>query len=225
MGTDEMPSRKYKKYQWPPEAANIAHKKLHPVRLCEELQSLTGYDKSACWRFLRKHGVERPGAGSRRSFDQDTVESIIEYVSDHGVPAAAKRFHCDVKSLYNLLHRRGFTHCSRDQLSLRQICLHLGVRYSKVMSWIEQGMLSANCERTRAGTPIYSIEFEALQKFCREYRSVLITRRSSPHRIRFLEEYVFAPKHAELLHTRESKREQADYDRQVNDLGDDRKRA
>jgi len=81
------------------------------------------------------------------------------------------------------------------------------VRYSKVMSWIEQGLLQAKREQTRTGRPIYSIEFVALQKFCKEHRNLLITRRWPPQRIRFLEEYVFAPKHADLLRTRESKRE------------------
>ena len=49
-------------------------------------------------------------------------------------------------------------------------------------------------------------EFAALQKFCKEHRSLLITRRWPLQRIRFLEEYVFAPKFGELLRTRESNR-------------------
>jgi hypothetical protein len=52
-----------------------------------------------------------------------------------------------------------------------------------------------------------------LQKFCKEHRNLLITRRWSPNRMRFLEEYVFAPKHAELLRTRESKRENSAFER------------
>jgi hypothetical protein len=44
-------------------------------------------------------------------------------------------------------------------------------------------------------------------------QSLLITRRWPPYRIKFLEEYVFAPKHAELLRTRESKRENDAFDR------------
>ena len=76
---------KPRKYLWPAEAVNIAQKKLHPVRLCEELIALTGHEKAACWRFLNKYGVERPGARSRRTFDPATVESIIEYVSEHSV--------------------------------------------------------------------------------------------------------------------------------------------
>jgi hypothetical protein len=213
MATNDVPPKKPTKYLWPAEAVNIAQKKHHAVRLCEELIALTGYDKAACWRFLKKHGVERPGSGSRRTFDPTTVESIIEYVSEHGVRAASQRFHCEAKTLYNLIHRRGYSHYGKDLLSLRQICSHFCVRYSKVMSWIEQGLLKAKREQTRTGRPIYSIEFEALQKFCKEHRNLLITRRWPPQRIRFLEEYVFAPKHAELLRTRESKRENGAFDR------------
>jgi hypothetical protein len=109
------------------EAVNIAQKKQHPARLCDELIALTGYDQAACWRFLKKHGVERPGSGSRRTFDPTTVESIIEYVSEHGVRAASQRFHCEAKTLYNLIHRRGYTRSGKDLLSLRQICSHFSV--------------------------------------------------------------------------------------------------
>ena len=68
MATKDVPPGKPRRYLWPAEAVNIAQKKQHPVRLCEELTALTGYDKAACWRFLKKHGVERPGTGSRRTF-------------------------------------------------------------------------------------------------------------------------------------------------------------
>ncbi len=153
MATNDVPPKKPRKYLWPAEAVNIAQKKQHPVRRCEELIALTGYDKAACWRFLKKHGVERPGSGSRRTFDPTTVESIIEYVSEHGVRAASQRFHCEAKTLYNLIHRRGYTHYSKDLLSLRQICSHFGVRYSKVMSWIEQGLLRQSASRRVRADP------------------------------------------------------------------------
>jgi hypothetical protein len=222
MAAEDVLSKKPRKYVWPAEALSITQKKQHPVRLCEDLIALTGHDKAACWRFLKKHGVARPGAGSRRSFAPSTVESIIEYVSEHGVKAAAKRFHCEAKTLYNLIYRRGYTHYAKDLLSLRQICSHFGVRYSRAMSWIEQGLLQAKREETRTGKVTYAIEFEALQKFCKEHRNLLITRRWSPHRMRFLEEYVFAPKHAELLRTRESKRENGAFDRgEYLDVDDD----
>src|ERR1700744_4933056 len=213
MATPHVPATKPRRYAWPAEAASIAERKKHPARLCEELIALTGYDKAACWRFLKRHGVNRPGSATRHSFDTKKAETIIEYISEHGMHAATERFHCEAKTLYNLLHRRGYTHCSKDLLSLRPICGHFGVRYSKVIGWIEQGLLKADRHETRTGKPIYSISFHALQKFCKANPDLLITRRWSPNRLRFLEEYVFAPKHAELLRTRESKREQEAFER------------
>ena len=199
--------------RWPPEALALIQQNKNPVALCEELASITGNDKRACWRFLNKHGVQRPGSQFRRRFDPRTVNTLIDYVCDHGVQAAATRFGYDPKSLYNLLYRQEHTRLSKDAMSLRQICEHLGVKYSKASAWIEQGLLKAERQESRAGRVSYLIEFEALQKFCKEHRSLLITRRVSPSRIRFLEEYVFAPKHAELLRTRESKREAEAYER------------
>lgn len=198
---------------WPAEAIGIAKKNRHPAALCEELAALSGHNRRACWRFLKKYGVRSPGTRARRQFDPRTINSVIEYVSEHGVQAASVRFGYDPKTLYNLLYRQDHTKLSKDSLSLRQVCTHLGVKYTKAMNWIERGLLDAERRESRTGAVSYQIEFEALQKFCKEHRSLLITRRSSPSRIRFLEEYVFAPKHAELLKTRESKREAEAYER------------
>lgn len=199
--------------RWPPEAFEIIRQSKHPAALCDELASLTGNDKRACWHFLNKHGIRRPGSVSRRKFDRKTCDVLIEYIADHGVQAASLRFGYEAKSLYNLLYRQGHTRLSRDAMSLREVCAHLRVRYSRATGWIESGLLKAEQRKSRSGAVSYLIEFDALRTFCREHRDLLITRRASPNRIRFLEEYIFAPKHAELLRTRESKREAEAFER------------
>jgi hypothetical protein len=199
--------------RWPDEARTIAQKSKHPEALCEELAVLTGFDKRACWRFLNKHGVKRPGSKSRRKFDPGTANILIDYISDHGVSAAAQKFGYDSKSLYNFLYRQEHTKLSRDSFSLRQVCAHLRVRYRRARSWIDQGLLEAERQQTRTGGVRYLIDFEALRRFCKLHRNQLITRRSAPGRIDFLTEYVFASKHAELLRTRESKREAEAFER------------
>jgi hypothetical protein len=209
---DPVPKRRSWR-RWPPEALEIVKQNRHPAAICEELASLTGKNKDACWLFMTRHGIQRPGSASRHSFDPRTCDAIIDYISDHGVQAAATRFGYEAKSLYNLLYRQEHTKLSRDALSLRQVCAHLRVKYGKASNWVEQGLLKASRHESRTGTVSYLIEFDALQKFCKEHRNLLITRRSSPSRIRFLEEYVFAPKHAELLRTRESKREAEAFER------------
>lgn len=117
------------------------------------------------------------------------------------------------RACINLLYRQEHTRLSSDAMSLRQVCAHLRIKYGQATRWIELGLLKAVRRESKIGSVRYVIEFDALQKFCREHRDLLLTRRSSPNRLRFLEEYVFAPKHAELLRTRESKREARAFER------------
>lgn len=210
--SDPAPRRKTWR-RWPPEALELVRQNKPPAALCEELLSLTGNDRRACWRFLNKHGIKRPGSGSRRKFDARTSDALVEYISDHGVQEAARRFGYEAKSLYNLLYRQEHTRLSKDAMSLRQVCAYLRVKHSQAARWIESGLLEAVRRESRTGAVTYLIEFQSLQKFCRDHRNLLVTRRSSPNRIRFLEEYIFAPKHAELLRTRESKREAEAFER------------
>lgn len=205
------PRRRWR--QWPPEAYEIVRQSKQPAALCRELEAVSGNDTRACWRFLNKHGVQRPGSASRRKFDRRKVDELVEYISDHGVQAAAIRFGYDAKCLYNLLYRQEHTNLSTDTMSLREVCTHLRIRHSQATRWIELGLLKAVRRESRTGVVTYLIEFDALQKFCKEHRNLLVTRRSSPNRIRFLEEYIFAPKHADLLRTRESKREAEAFER------------
>jgi len=199
--------------RFPPEAVEILRQNRHPAAICQALTALTGKSERACWAFMTRHGIERPGSAGRHHFDPKRTDALVEYISDHGVQAAALRFGYNAKSLYNLLYRREHTHLSTDAMSLREVCAHLRIRHSQATRWVELGLLKAVRRESRTGAVSYLIEFDALQRFCREHRNLLVTRRSSPNRLRFLEEYVFAPKHAELLRTRESKREAEAFER------------
>jgi hypothetical protein len=64
-GVDRQAFRPRIHYSWPPEAESIAQRKCNPAALCAELTSLTGYNERACWNFLERHGVRRPGSTSR----------------------------------------------------------------------------------------------------------------------------------------------------------------
>jgi hypothetical protein len=207
------PEQQRRKFIWPNEAFKLIRQKKHPAALCEELASLTGHDKSACWRFLKRNGIERPGSKSRRSFPPDRVDSIIEYIGGHGVERASDRFGCKPKALYNLLDRHGHTRLGKDCLSLRQFCASFRVKHRQAFEWMDRGLLAVTREQSRTGRVRYSIEFKDVRKFCEEHRDLLLTNRTCEARLEFLEEFVFAPKHADLLPTRESKREGEAFER------------
>jgi hypothetical protein len=93
------PEQRRRKFTWPKEALKLIQQRRHPAALCEELASLTGNDKNACWRFLKRNCIHRPGSRSRRSFPRDRVDAIIEYIGEHAVGAASERFGCKPKAL------------------------------------------------------------------------------------------------------------------------------
>src|SRR6202034_4378938 len=121
---DPVPKRRTWR-RWPPEAFEIVRQPKNPAALCRELESISGNDTRACWRFLNKHRIRRPGSASRNKFDRQRTDELVEYISDHGVQAAALRFGYDAKSLYNLLYRQEHTNLSTDVMSLREVCAHL----------------------------------------------------------------------------------------------------
>jgi hypothetical protein len=164
---------------------------------------------------MTRHGIQRPGSATRHKFDRDKCDQLIEYISDHGVHAAAQRFHCNPKSLYNFLYRQEHTNMGKHTMSLRQVTDHLGVKYSRVREWIEQGLLKARRfeHESRKGNVLYLIELDALQRFCTDHPELLITRRKSPTRVHFLQEFILAPKHADLIRSREAKREAEAFER------------
>jgi hypothetical protein len=193
--------------RWPPEALEILRQNKKPVAICEELASLTGKSKGACWTFMTRHGIQRPGSATRHTFDRKTCDKLVEYISNHGVHAAAQKFGYNTKSLYNLLYRQERTKMSRNTMSLRQLSVYLRMRFSQVRGWVEHGLLRAQRHEFKSGAVSYLIEFEELRRFCKKHPELLLTSRSCPGRISFLEEFLFAPRGAGLLHSRASRRE------------------
>ncbi len=199
--------------RFPPEAIEILRQDKHPVAICDELAALTGRDKRACWDFMTRHGISRPGSVSRQRFGRKRTEELVEYISDHGVQAAALRFGYEAKSLYNLLYRHDHTKMSKDMMTLRELAVHLRMKFTQVRGWVDRGLLKARRHEFRSGGVIYLVDFEELRRFCKKHQDLIITRRSSPNRMRFLEECVFAPKHAHLFRSREAKREAEAFER------------
>ena len=121
-GVDRPTFHPRKRYEWPAEAESIAQRKCNPAALCAELVRLTGYNERACWNFLERHGVGRPGSASRTSFSERLQERIVEYSTDHGIQACSTRFNLSRKPICNLLYRQEMTCRSREFLTMREVC-------------------------------------------------------------------------------------------------------
>jgi hypothetical protein len=206
-GIERPPSQRRKRSRWPEEAPMIAERKASPASICAELMRISGNGEKACWRYLEQHGVRRPGSNTRTTFSDQLFERVLEYSAEHGIQAASSRFNLSSKSISNVLYRREQTGLAHDTLTLRDLCLFLRVRPNTVLGWIEKGWLLAESHVRKDGRVVRRFQHDAVKRFCNQYRAVLLQRRWPKERLNFCESFIFAPKHAELIEGRESKRE------------------
>lgn len=200
-----------KRYVWPEEAKRLVRKALqsgktqHAALLHDQLESLTGFSSHACWRYLQRHGIQRPGAGKRKTWDPKTVD----FVMDQGYDAAVQKFACSKKALYSFMQRQQRTvgHC-RGQYGVNQLRKLLTVRAETVVYWIKAGHLEATPVQ-HGDRATYLVSDEQLRKFLTRQAGSLMPRRLPEKRMEFLSNYLFEGKHADLglLRTRESKKE------------------
>lgn len=205
-------SQKNSRYVWPEEAERLVSRakrdgraEKHPLLLEQQLESLTGFSNHACWRYLNKHGVKRPGTGKRRQWD----EKAVDFVMEQGYDAAVQKFKTSKKALYSFMQRNNRSVGQwRGEYSLHHVRKLLSVRTDTILSWIKAGYMEAT-PTTFAGKDSYIISQEQLRKFLSKHSGDLMPRRLPEKRIAFLSEFLFEGKHADLglLRTRESKKE------------------
>ena len=207
----EIKSRKRSRYIWPEDANRLVKKALrgqekvqHAVLLHSQLEELTGFSSDACWRFLERHGIQRPGSGSRKTWDP----AIVDFVMEYGYDAAAKKFGCSKKALYSLMGRENRTvgHCS-GHFGLNQLRRLLNVRRETIKHWISIGLLEATVAM-HGGKETFVVTDEQLRRFLSREAGNMI-RRFPEKRVEFLSNYLYDGKHMNLglLRTRESKKE------------------
>ena len=209
----EINAQKRSRYIWPDDAKRLVAKaknmqsnKLHAVLLHAQLEELTGFSSCACWRFLERNGIRRPGSGTRRIWADP---AIIEFVMEHGYQKASEKFKCTKKSIYSAMHRqqRSAGH-GADQFSLNQLRLLLKVRIETIKCWISAGHLEATLE-TWGGKQVFMVSNEQLRRFLTREAGNMVLRRFPEKRVEFLSNYLYNEKHMNLglLRTRESKKE------------------
>jgi hypothetical protein len=84
--------------------------------------------------------------------------------------------------------------------------------------WIDRGWLKSRV-LPKSGLKREIIDVEDFCQFCKQHRSAIVGRRLNLDRLSFVQTFVFPPSHTELLAVREAKKEQAAYDRQLEEEG------
>ena len=106
--------KKSSRYFWPPEAERLVSKALrvqdkkpNAPLLHSHLEELTGFSSDACWRFLQRHGIQRPGSGTRKVWSN---EIMVEFVMEHGyAQGSSDGLTVPRKALYSAMQRQGRT--------------------------------------------------------------------------------------------------------------------
>ena len=214
-----MGNNKRVRYTWPEEAKRLVDKALRtPDRkpnarlLAIQLQEMTGFNLFACWRFLERHGIRRPGSGKRLHWD----DSKIVHAMEHGYADTVQKYSCSKGAAYAAVTRyeRLVGHCNGG-FGLRQLSKLLTVRTEQIKFWIRAGYLEAT-PTTFGGKDTFVVSDAQLSQFLKKYAGGLLCRsdgRVAPRRVpdkrlKFISDYVF-DKHMDLglLRTRESKKE------------------
>lgn len=218
---DTKPTR-ITRYIWPEDANRLVKKArgthvggTHAALLHSELQELTHHSSYACWRFLERHGIQRPGSGKRKFWDSP---KIVDFIMDNGYDAAAQKFGRSKQALYSLMQRenRAAGHGS-DHFSMNQLRKELNIRVDTIHRWIRDGRLKATA-KPYGNKTVYIVTNEQLLKFLTEEARSLVSSRFPQKRVDFLINYLYNGKHMDfgLLRTRESKKEGDAYRRQMS---------
>ena len=212
----EITARKTNRYIWPDhvkrlvrKAAGCKDKPPNAVLLHNQIEELTGFKSDVCWRFLQRHGIQRPGAGTYRTWDETMVNTVVEYVMEHGYKAAAQRFGCSNHAIYSVMKRSGrLAGHSAGQYGLNQLRRLLNVRVEIIREWIDIGLLEAT-QVLYGGKLTFVVSDDQLRRFLSREAGNMLPRRFPEKRVAFLSNYLYDEKHMKLglLRTRESRKE------------------
>ena len=216
MKTNE-PSRnrppRRQRYDWPPEAERLARQKprMHPSHLVQQLREMTDYPVDACWRFLKKFGIQRPTR--YRSWSVRDPVKVLERSKQRRVGEIAKHFGVSDKAIYHIIaknHRRVARRA--EWFGLHLLARYLTVKPEKVRGWLASEMLRGVVEEH--GQLRYTmISGAELIKFCKTYKEELLRQRIPEKRILFLVDYVIAGDVADDYTARSSKLEREAFER------------
>jgi len=83
MGQEGRSPRKRKTLEWPSEAAEIAMCHEDATKKCAQLVAVSNNDEQACWRYLKRYGVERPPERKRRhhKWPKEALEIVTRKAS------------------------------------------------------------------------------------------------------------------------------------------------
>ena len=165
--------------------------------MATKLASLTGNPRSACLRFLYRHGAVP--ARKVRAWTRPEQQRLLNLTETLTVDEISKMLQRSPRSIRSMLYRLGETsQRGRDWFTPYSLAEALHVRAEEVQKWIEKGWLKCRVVET-ASLKRRIIDPDDFSDFVKQYGPAVIGRRLTADGLRFVQTFVFPPKHAHLL--------------------------
>jgi hypothetical protein len=210
---------KRRAFCWPNEARELARNYCECVNrglkqngtarraLVLKLAEVSGNPSDACSRFLRQLGVS--GTRPYRPWTKPEQQRLLHLIASLPVQEVARVIGRPTSSVRSMLHRLGVgARRGREWFTKYTLAEALHIRHEQVQKWIDLGWLKSRSFAT-SGLKMQIIDPEDFCEFFKQYGREAVGRRLSYAGLWFVCNYVFPPKHADLLSLRGSYNEQS----------------
>jgi hypothetical protein len=199
--------RQRRMFQWPDEAEKLVNSYVELVRsgkksksaasLTNKLVVLTGNPRDACIRFLDRHGV-RPKR-RYRFWTRPEQQRLINLMETCPIAEIARILQRSPWAIRSMLRRLGESpKRGRDWFTVYGLAEALHIRADEVQKWVNNGWLQCRIVETK-GIKKQIITPDDFCDFAKKYGPRIVGRRLTYEGLKFVQNFVFPPKHAHLL--------------------------
>jgi hypothetical protein len=202
--------KKRRLFQWSDEAKELVeayaqsvehgYKTKSSASLTNQVVALTGNPRAACIRFLGQHGVRQNRI--YRFWTKPEQQRLIDLMETCPIVEIARimqRTPCSVRSMLQRLGESA--QGGRDWFTIYSLAEALHIRATEVQKWIDNGWLKCRIVET-TGIKKRIIDPDDFCDFARQYGPTVIGRRLSYEGLKFVQTFVFPPKHSHLFSLR-----------------------
>jgi hypothetical protein len=175
--------------------------------LVTKLVEISGNPRDACLHLLRELGINQKRA--YREWTKPEQQRLLDLITTMPVEEAAKTLRRPAGSVRSMLHRLGIGgKIGREWFTKFSLSRALHTRPDEIQKWINLGWLKSRSLNT-AGTKAKIIYADDFCQFVKEHGRAVVSRRLSYDALWFVQNYVYPPRHAELLSVRGTDKRQA----------------
>jgi len=180
--------------------SNLGHNQADRRMLITRLTEISGNPRDACLRFVSQFGIAQKR--SYREWTKREQQRLLDLITAIPVEEAARILNRRSGSVRSMLHRLGIgARTGREWFTKFSLSRALHTRPDEIQKWIDVGWLRSRT-LTTAGVQAHVIYPDDFCAFVKQHGRAVAGRRLTYDALRFVQNYVFPPSHAELLSVR-----------------------